>query len=318
MHRRHPTDPPAIEQFEPHRPLFLFGDAHGCATELASLLRKAAECIPPGHDEPSTEHVIILASGHRVKLTLPKNVVWLSLGDAFSKGPDPWGIYEIFQSLGVLMVRGNHEHRLLRRQYRTATGVHDGHRRSQQLADTLGANKIQHVVRWIEQSPYIVTGAAMPWMPGKKRWMAVHAGPDMRSQGVPDILSEARLGAVNESLRSTWLSLPMDAEQQQLSDAASIITEVRYLDPHDRLHWSRVHKSDTLVIYGHNPCSEPKFAEIRFAKRGVVHSIGIDTGCVYGGRLSGFWLENGPARLLSVRAQRQYCEIPRKSQMRKR
>jgi hypothetical protein len=183
MHRRHPNDPPAIEQFEPHRPLFLFGDAHGCATELVSLLRKAAECIPPGHDEPSTEHVIILASGHRVKLTLPKNVVWLSLGDAFSKGPDPWGIYEIFQSLGVLMVRGNHEHRLLRRQYRTATGVHDGHRRSQQLADTLGANKIQHVVRWIEQSPYIVTGAAMPCMPGKKRWRAVHAGPDMR-QGV--------------------------------------------------------------------------------------------------------------------------------------
>ncbi len=36
----------------------------------------------------------------------------------------------------------------------------------------------------------------------------------------------------------------LDAGQQQLSDAASIIPEVRHLDPHDRLHWSRVHKSD--------------------------------------------------------------------------
>lgn len=216
------------------------------------------------------------------------------------------------------MVRGNHEHRLLRRLCRQARDVHDGHRLAKQLAETLGADRTSRLRQWIERSPYAWTGGAKSWMKNKERWLAVHAGPDMQSHGIPDILNDASLRDIDLAFDSEWCGNLMDSRQVQLVNAATTLTEIRYLDPHDQKHWSRFHKSSTLVIYGHNPCQDPRFAELKFTKRGAIHSIGLDTGCVYGGRLSGFWIEEGPAGLVSTPACERYCEIPQRSKMRRR
>ena len=63
--------------------------------------------------------------------------------------------------------------------------------------------------------------------------------------------------------------------------------------------WWEGWQGPPLVIYGHD------------AMRGLVdrrpHSLGLDTGCVYGGRLTGYLLEED--RLLSVPAARVYRPV---------
>ncbi|HUR82051.1 MAG TPA: metallophosphoesterase [Thermoanaerobaculia bacterium] len=71
--------------------------------------------------------------------------------------------------------------------------------------------------------------------------------------------------------------------------------EQRASDP----FWADLWKGDRLVVYGHTPRDEPK-----------VHSraIGLDTGCVYGGRLTAAVFEDRDRwTLVSVPARRRYA-----------
>jgi len=305
-------DRPAVLTYQDERPLFVLGDVHGCAEELVMLLNKACASLDRGEHPLTISPRFRLSSGDTT-VALPANVCWLSLGDAFSKGPDPWGVYQILSGIRAFMVRGNHEHRLLRRLYRLENGLEDSNRHARRLCGNLHVSKIRSLRRWIEKAPYVITGRAQNWMKGKDRWMAVHAGPDIQ-HGIPPALGEMYLGAINSSLKADWCNLADDGnEGPNFVEAATTTTEIRYLDPHDRMHWSRSYKLDPLVLYGHNPCTDSRFAKLRFSKRGVVHSIGVDTGCVYGGRLSGFWMHEGPGKLLSVKARRQYTRVPRRA-----
>lgn len=75
-----------IKQLAPSRerePLFIVGDVHGCARELSDLLKKARERMS------------------RFQLVL--------VGDLFTKGPDPVGVYEIIQENQALCIKGNHD-----------------------------------------------------------------------------------------------------------------------------------------------------------------------------------------------------------------
>jgi serine/threonine protein phosphatase 1 len=64
--------------------------------------------------------------------------------------------------------------------------------------------------------------------------------------------------------------------------------------------WSEVWDGDRLVVYGHTPRKEPRIDR---------KAIGIDTGCVYGGKLTGV-LFHGPGewQLLQVSARRKYSD----------
>ncbi len=63
--------------------------------------------------------------------------------------------------------------------------------------------------------------------------------------------------------------------------------------------WWEMYQGDDLIIYGHD------------AARGIQdhcpHTLGLDSGCVYGGRLSGYLLEED--RIVSVQAREQYRAI---------
>jgi protein phosphatase len=65
--------------------------------------------------------------------------------------------------------------------------------------------------------------------------------------------------------------------------------------------WGAAYRGRAAVVYGHTPVAEPRW---------VKDTINIDTGCVFGGRLTALrWPER---ELLSVPAARQYCE-PRRA-----
>ncbi|HEX8844792.1 MAG TPA: metallophosphoesterase [Pyrinomonadaceae bacterium] len=59
--------------------------------------------------------------------------------------------------------------------------------------------------------------------------------------------------------------------------------------------WYDVYDGEKIVLFGHWPAPEPR--------RGL-RAIGLDTGCVYGNRLTAYIVETG--ELLSVKAERAY------------
>ena len=84
-------------------------------------------------------------------------------------------------------------------------------------------------------------------------------------------------------------------DNQSLED----LTELRTLglDRTSRtgIPWFQVYDSEKVVLFGHWPTAEPTRAP---------HAIGLDTGCVYGNRLSAFILET--KEIVSVPAFRAY------------
>jgi len=86
---------------------------------------------------------------------------------------------------------------------------------------------------------------------------------------------------------------------------ASDLTELRTMgsNPSSRkgTPWYEVYRGDQIVLFGHWPAVEPRRAE---------KAIGLDTGCVYGGRLTAYIIESD--EFFSVAAGRAYDPPKRK------
>jgi protein phosphatase len=67
-----------------------------------------------------------------------------------------------------------------------------------------------------------------------------------------------------------------------------------------RIDWGADYRGQALVVYGHTPVAEPEW---------VNRTINIDTGCVFGGRLTA--LRYPECELVSVSARRAYSETAR-------
>jgi hypothetical protein len=210
------------------RTLFV-GDVHGCASELAELLSRAA--YVPGRD--------------RLLLT----------GDAFSRGPDPIGVWEQIAATRARMVLGNHDDRLLR----------------QLTAPANAALKPDHrrVVAQVEP----IAAELVPWLRSLPLWIAedvfvlVHAG--------------------------------VNPERGLAGTSREEFLAIRTWPPTDGLEGPRWHDrlppAMPLLVFGHDA---PGGLVRRRDADGRLCLLGLDTGCVYGGQLSGYLLEED--RLLQV------------------
>ena len=86
---------------------------------------------------------------------------------------------------------------------------------------------------------------------------------------------------------------------------ASDLTEMRTMgaNPSRRkgVPWYDVYRGKRIVLFGHWPAKTPRLAP---------RAIGLDTGCVYGGRLTGYIIESN--RFVSVAARRAYVSSGRR------
>ena len=203
------------------------GDVHGCSEELANLLH--------------------LAAADRVVL----------VGDLFTKGPDPVGVWNQIREGGFQAVLGNHDARVIDARNSQTNGG------ARHTVDMLQASD-PRVFDWLETLPIFLEVAG---------FTVVHAG--LHPSG--DLARTGRKNALN--LRR-W---PNER-------------------PSDPL-WYEVYAGERRVIYGHDAVN----GLVRIERDGLPWIMGLDTGCVYGGKLSGWLIEED--RLLQVPAARVYRPI---------
>ena len=245
------------------------GDVQGCAATLQRLL-----------DE--------------LHLDLAKDRVWF-VGDLVNRGPASVQALRTVVGLGdaATAVLGNHDLHLLAR----AAGVAQAKRRDT-LDDVLRAEDRDELLAWLRNRPLVHRDG---------RLVLVHAGiPPHWS--IED--AERRASAAESALRGTasreFLSAwARRAERGTFTDRAAdadVLTSLRVVGPDGRpnrqfkgppgnapegeVPWFRLpdrRASDATIVFGH-------WAALGFVSEPGI--LGLDTGCVWGGRLTAVRLED--------------------------
>ncbi|KAF7955806.1 hypothetical protein EAE96_004729 [Botrytis aclada] len=244
---------------KPNR-LIIVGDVHGMKDALVSLLDKVD--FDEKHDH------LILA------------------GDMISKGPDSPGVVDLAMKIGASAVRGNHEDRIIlahadmiaqhKEMEMDAPGPSEdpekvvdgleevsfnhGDYKDRALVRALGERRI----KWLKKCPVILR---VGHLDGMEQVVVVHAGL------APGVELEKQDPSMVMNMRTLIDGVPSDER--------------------DGKHWNKVwykhqkklpKKERTTVIYGHD------------SKRGLQlekYSMGLDTGCVKGGKLTAVVIEGG-------------------------
>ncbi len=203
------------------------------------------------------------------------------VGDLVNRGPDSLGVLRLLKREQAGGVLGNHDLHLIQRH----AGLRAAARRDT-LDDVLAADDASELVAWLAQRPFLRRFDDL---------VLVHAG-----------------------LHPLWRDPVVEldrADPARPSAAARFAVTVRTCDPAGSLPdadhpapgppfrpWYEYYEPERFgqrrVVFGH------------WAARGLVdepHALGLDTGCVWGNRLTAWIPEE--RRLLSVPAERAWAEI---------
>lgn len=181
------------------------------------------------------------------------------VGDLFTKGPDPVGVWRQVAAGGWRVVRGNHDQRLLDH----LDGLRPDDRAAARCVAALSAADpgwVGHARAW----PLFLEVAG---------WTVVHAG--LHPSGDPALTTPRQ----TMNLRR-W-------------------PDERPTDP----HWHEVYVGERRVVFGHDAVR----GLVRVERDGRPWVIGLDSGCVYGGALTGYVLEED--LLVQVAAHRVWKPI---------
>lgn len=220
----------------------------------------------------------------RVAEVRPERDRLVFVGDLMDRGPDPVGVVRRVRELKALCVRGNHEDRHLR------WASHEAKRRARPtyvnpMRPLSPAALAQH--RELRDDDFAWMATLPLELELGSGWVVVHAGYTAdrpRSQQKATALMQVRwLGAEGQML-------PMADDLQQ---------------PVGGTRWAARWKGPESVVYGHDVQSlaEPVLAETA----PEVWCCGIDTGCVFGGRLTAIELPS--RRIVQVNARQRYATL---------
>ncbi len=221
-------------------PFDVIGDVHGCARELALLLRRL------GYERPSPRHAFRHPQGRRAVL----------LGDLVDRGPQVVEAARIAMRMvaagTALCVPGNHDVALAR--------ALDG--RGGTAAPTLGRRKS------LEQVRALPAAARRRFVAGFRAFVA-SLPPHL-------VLDGGRLAVAHAGLKRGHIGRDSE-EARRFALLGETTGEVDRYGLPVRVKWAQAYRGRTLVVYGHTSVPEPEW---------VNNTVNIDTGCVYGGRLT--------------------------------
>ncbi len=185
-------------------------------------------------------------------------------GDLVAKGPDSQGVVQLARESGALAVRGNHDEHVLRGRATLAPDVKPPRPEHRQVIETLTPPDWLY----LESLPLLLRLGAEG--PGQPEAVVLHGG------AVPGV--------------------PLD--QQDPANLINMRSMTAAGAPSRRIEglpWAAVWRGPERIIFGHD------------AIRGLQQypwALGLDTGCVYGNRLTAVILPE--RRLVSVPARRSY------------
>lgn len=205
------------------------GDVHGCSDELRALVERVA----------------------------PDRTILV--GDLFTKGPDPAGVYRQIVQGGFEAVLGNHDARLI--------GFLDGAR----PGDAHAASCVDALD--VEDPAWRGFVRALPLTIEAAGWTVVHAG----------LHPSGRLDLTDRRMAISMRRFP--------------------IEDLDQPHWHEIYEGERRVVFGHDAVR----GLVRVERHGEPWLIGLDSGCVYGGSLSGYVLEAD--ELFQVPAARAYKPV---------
>lgn len=194
-------------------------------------------------------------------------------GDNFARGPDPAGTLDLIRESRAQSVLGNHDWKIMRCIEHQRKGAHPDDKFSP--SQTLTVERMNG--RAAELLEYI---GSLPFSIISARWTLVHAGV------------HPELGPAGTDIRA----------------ALTIRTFPDYDNP-DLPHWYDLYQGKKLIIFGH----DARGGLVRREKDGRPIAIGLDTGCVYGGKLSAYILEED--QIVQLPAKRMYYDPEKKKHL---
>ena len=210
----------------------IVGDVHGCRSELEGLLDRVA-----------------FTSGDRL----------VFVGDLVARGPDSLGVLDIARTTGAIVVRGNHEQKLLDWRRARAAWMH-GEAAAKPPLTSMHRDLARSLrpVDWtlLETSP-------LSFEVPEHGARVVHAGL------LPGVPFEAQTPQTLMRIRT--VQVPGERSGRARAKPVNVL-------------WGTVYDGPLHVVFGHN--ASPGLQIHRWA-------TGLDTGCVYGGRLTAMVLANG-------------------------
>ncbi|HIK03980.1 MAG TPA: polynucleotide kinase-phosphatase [Trichormus sp. M33_DOE_039] len=261
-----------------HGPFDIIGDIHGCCDELEALLQqlgyiqqhKESQLIP----SPQSPVPIPHSFWDFPTYYHPEGRKAVFLGDLVDRGPRILDTVKLVRNMVAagtgFCVCGNHEHKFLRKLRGKNVRVTHG---LQQSIDEIAA--LPDIVRepFSQELAGFLDSLISHYVLDDGRLVVAHAGMKAEMQGRGS-------GAVRE--------FAMYGETTGEIDEFGL--PVRY-------NWAGDYRGEALVVYGHTPVPEAEWLN---------NTIDIDTGCVYGGKLTA--LRYPEKELVSVPAARVYRE----------
>jgi hypothetical protein len=226
----------------------IVGDVHGCRSELEGLLDRVA-----------------FTSGDQL----------VFVGDLVARGPDSLGVLDVARRTGAIVVRGNHEQKLL--DWRNARNA--WMRGAASAKKAIPPPPIGRMHRDIARSlrpvdwKLIETAPLFVDLP-EHGARIVHAGL------VPGLPIEAQNPQTLMRIRTVRLQPPKALGKR--GQEANVL-------------WGALYAGPPQVVFGHN--AAPGLQLHAWA-------TGLDTGCVYGGRLTAMVLANGQKVPRGIAARR--------------
>lgn len=204
------------------------------------------------------------------RAAVSKGDIVVAVGDLTRKGPAPDRCVELWIENGYLSVLGNNDATMIERSERWPTRVFAKHadRVVVRRTDLIAAMSVWPLYRDFPKTGAVVVHGGV--LPNASRF-----GPELVPREAALELRYVRRNGTR------WAFVPKGRQTDG-----------------DRF-WSELWEGDRIVVYGHTPRREPKIDR---------RAIGLDTGCVYGGRLTAAIFERpGEWRLVDVPARRAYA-----------
>ena len=251
-------------------PLDIIGDIHGCCDELEELLHEL------GYQPTAREVASVPAMP---TYTHPGGRKAMFVGDLVDRGPRVLDTLTLVRNMveagTALCVPGNHDVKLLRKLQGRQVQITHG------LAQTLGefeALNVSDDERKVlgDDIAKFLDSLVSHYVLDDGRLVVAHAGmkQEMQGRGSGRVRDFALYGETTGE--TDEFGLPV------------------------RHNWAAEYRGPAMVVYGHTPVPEPEWLN---------RTINIDTGCVFGGRLTA--LRYPERELVSVAARHTYCEPAR-------